>query len=390
MPLRRFLRTPGVAGPFGASLVARLPLTAIALLLVLHVRELSGGFGLAGLAAGLFTLGMAVGAPVVGRLIDRAGQLVVLAPCGAVATAALAAIALVPADAPAGVVLALAVVTGIAMPPLGSTLRALWMDTVDDTDRHVAFALDGAAVELLYVVGPVTFAGGIGAWSLRAAFGIAAACVAVGTALYLAQRATRGWRPVRRTGGLAGPLAAPAVRALLLVALAAGAAGGGIEVGVATVADAAGHAGSAGALLGLWGLGSGIGALLIARRPAPDDPGRALVSRAMAFGLAHAALVVTTEPLLIAPLLLLAGLTLAPTVNGLLVLLGEAAPPGTVTEAFTWSTCGITGGVAVGAAASGVLAEHLTRGPFLVAGAAALATTAVAFARRPVLMAVRA
>jgi MFS family permease len=388
MSLRALLNTPGIAGPFAASMVARLPVTALVLLLVLHVEHLTGRFSLAGLAGGAYALGLGCSAPILGRLIDRRGQAQVLAPCGALVAGAVTAIALLPAGAPTIVVLALALLTGLTMPPLGSTLRALWMELIDAERRHAAFALDSAAVELLYVLGPVLLASGIGAWSTRAALGVCAGCLAGGVAAYVTRPAIRAWRPHPHGGGLLGPLTAPAMRVLLAILLLLGTGFGAVEVGVASAATAAGHQAWAGWLLGAWGLGSMAGALWIARRPAPADPAGAVVLRLAVFVVAHALLMVTTAPLVLAPLLLLAGTTVAPALNGAFVLIGDAAPAGTVTEAFTWATFGITAGIAAGSALAGAIADSHPHGPFVVVAVAALVATGLGVLRRPSLVAV--
>ena len=390
MPLRALFRIPGVAGPFAAAFLGRLPTTALGLLLILHVEGLTGRFSIAGLAAGGYALGLAVSSPLLGRLIDRRGQAAVLPVCATLAATAIAVVAALPAGAPSGLVAALAVPVGMAMPPLGSTLRALWMELPDADARHAAFALDSAAIEAAYVLGPVAIAGGLGAWSTRAALAFCAAAVAVGTALYVAQPRVRAWRSHGRGGGLAGPLAAPAVRVLIAVLALLGAAFGAVEVGVAAAAEAHGHRGWAGPLLGVWGLGSMVGALIVARRPAPADPARALVGRVALLAGVHAALAATTDPLVLGPLLLVAGLTVAPALNAALVMLGQAAPPGTVTEAFTWSTCAITGGIAAGSSLAGALAEESAHAPFLAVAALGLLAAAVGALRRPALAAVHA
>jgi MFS family permease len=388
MSLRSLLATPGIAGPFAASLVARLPVTAMVLLLVLHVEHLTGRFALAGLAGGAYALGLGLSAPLLGRLIDHHGQVRVLAPCGALVAGAITAIALLPASAPTALILALALLTGLTMPPLGSTLRAAWMELIEPERRHAAFALDSAAVELLYILGPVVLATGIGSWSTRVALAVGAACVAVGVAAYVTRPAIRAWRPRRRDGGLLGPLAAPAVRVLLGILLLLGAGFGAVEVGVASAATAAGHQAWAGWLLGAWGLGSMGGALWIARRPAPPDPARALVGRLVALAAAHALLIATTAPVALAVLLLLAGTTVAPALNGAFVLIGEAAPAGTTTEAFTWATFGITAGIAAGSAVGGAVADQHPHGPFVLVALVSLVATGLGLVRRPALVAV--
>jgi len=388
MSLRSLLSTPGIAGPFAASLVARLPLTALVLLLVLHVERITGRFALAGLAGGVYAFGLGVSAPVLGRLIDRLGQARVLAPCGVLVSSAITAIALLPGSAPVAVIAGLALVTGMTMPPLGSTLRALWMALIEPERRHAAFALDSAALEMLYILGPVLVAGGIGAWSTRVALGFSAACIATGVAIYVTRPAIRAWVPHGRTSGLLGPLTAPAVRVLLAVLVLLGIGFGSVEVGVASVATHAGHRGWSGWLLGAWGLGSMLGALWIARRPAPADPAGALVARLVMFVAAHSVLLLSTEPLVLGGLLLIAGVSIGPTLNGAIVLVGEAAPAGTVTEAFSWTTFAITAGIGVGSAVGGALADSHPNGPFLLIVGVGLAALAVGVLRRPVLMAV--
>jgi MFS family permease len=388
---RSLLSTPGVAGPFLASLLARLPTTSMGLLFVLYVEDLTGRFTLAGLAAGAYTVGMGVSAPVIGRLVDRRGQTAVLGWCSVLCALILLAITALPASSPTGIIIVLCLATGVTMPPISSALRALWLAMFTEPDaRHTAFAVDSAVLESLYVIAPVLLVGGIGALSLRAALLAAAFAAGVGGLLYVVQPAVRAWRPEgERRSGLAGPLAAPAVRTLLCVVLGLGCVFGAVEVGVAAVADDSGHSGAAGPLLGAWGLGSMIGAIVIARRPAPTDPARALIVRLLALAVVNALLLLTTDPVLLAPLLVVAGFGVAPALNAGFVLMGDAAPLGTTTEAFTWSTCGIAAGSAIGTTISGALADHGPAGPFVVATVAGVLALLVGGVRQPVLARVR-
>jgi predicted MFS family arabinose efflux permease len=77
----------------------------------------------------------------------------------------------------------------------------------------------------------------------------------------------------------------------------------------------------------------------------------------VAWGGAHAVVGASGEPVALALLLLVAGATIAPTfvcANG---MLDDLAPPGTLTEAFTWTSTGISVGIAAGSALAGVLVE---------------------------------
>ena len=70
-----------VGRTLSASLLGRLPYTAIGLLMILRVRETGGGYAEGGAAAGAFAVGLSLLGPFVGRLVDRHGQRAVLLPC---------------------------------------------------------------------------------------------------------------------------------------------------------------------------------------------------------------------------------------------------------------------------------------------------------------------
>src|SRR3954469_25872507 len=72
--VRAVLRTPGVARVFAASLLGRIPAGALGLLHFLRRRNLGGGYADGGAADGAFSLGYAMAAPLVDRLVDARGQ----------------------------------------------------------------------------------------------------------------------------------------------------------------------------------------------------------------------------------------------------------------------------------------------------------------------------
>lgn len=79
---RRLWGLPGLAGLTGIGFAARLPVTAVGVVLTLHlVVGLHRGFAAAGLVGGAVTAGIAVGAPLLGRAIDAVGLRPVLAVC---------------------------------------------------------------------------------------------------------------------------------------------------------------------------------------------------------------------------------------------------------------------------------------------------------------------
>ena len=120
----RILRHPRMAGLFAAALVARLPIGINGLAVVLFLREETGSFAVPGAVAGGLVLGMGVGAPFMGRLVDRLGAHVLVPLAVANAAGILTVLGLGSAGAPAGVLVAVAVATGAMYPPSPSVLRA--------------------------------------------------------------------------------------------------------------------------------------------------------------------------------------------------------------------------------------------------------------------------
>jgi hypothetical protein len=353
------LRLPGVRSLFAANCVGRLPMGALGLLLILQTHALTGSFARGGLVAGSYTLALGLSNPVLARIVDRAGQTLVLR-AGAVASAtAMTAFALLPGGAPTLALMAVAAVAGAAQPPVGACMRSLWPVLAPDADtRHAAFALEGVAMEAVYIAGPVVIVGGIGAWSLTAGLLACAAAVLVGDLAFSLHPASRGWRsPPGAERHPAGALRGPGVVVLVAVFAFCGLAVGAVEVGVPATLEPLGKERLTGLLLGVWGLGSLLASFAVARAGVAADPPRRLAALLAAWGAAHVALALAAGPLSLAGLLLLAGAAISPTIVYANSMLDQLAPAGTLTEAFTWTTAGMTAGVAAGAALAGAIVE---------------------------------
>ena len=166
---------------------------------------------------------------------------------------------------------------------------------------------------------------------------------------------------------------------------AVGAIFGATEIGVTTAADALGNAAAAGPLLGVWGVGSLLGGVWLARRGGVAP----LVPLLLVLAVGHAALAGAALNLFALALgLLLAGAAIAPSYAVVYSLVERAAPAGTVTEAFAWLATAVSVGAALGSALAGSVADAF--GPsavFVIAGAAgalALAAGSARTARAPV------
>ncbi|MFJ1766395.1 MFS transporter [Amycolatopsis sp. NPDC088138] len=132
-------------------LLARLPMTMNGVLMTLYVvTGLGRGYGAAGLVGAGVTLGMAIGAPTVGRAFDKYGLRPVVAVCGIGTTAFWIAAPHLPFEALAAV----AVPAGMLSVPAGSLARQVLATLVPDEERRAAYSLDSISIEVTFMVGP--------------------------------------------------------------------------------------------------------------------------------------------------------------------------------------------------------------------------------------------
>ena len=303
--MRDVLRAPGVLSLFLASCVARLPMGALGLLLVLHTQELTGSYAKGGLASGAYAIALGLSNPALARVVDRRGQTLVLRLGAPLAAAAIVVLATLPDGAPLGAIVAAAAVAGAAQPPVGACMRALWPVLLDSPDRrHAAYSMEGALLEVVYICGPVVIVAGIGSWSTRIAMAACAAFLLVGDLAFAANPISRAWRPhAGITRDLTGALRGPGVRVLIAVFVLCGLSVGAVEVAVPAALDATGHRDLTGVMLGLWGVGSMVAGLAIGRLGAAVDPPRRLAIALAAWGLAHAAVGISGQPAVLGLLL---------------------------------------------------------------------------------------
>jgi hypothetical protein len=262
----------------------------------------------------------------------RRGQTLVLLVGAPVSAAAMAAAALLPAGAATEWLAVCAVVAGAFQPPVGACMRALWPVLLADADqRHVAYATEGALLEVVYICGPLAIVGGIGSWSLEGALAACAAFTLAGDLAFASARASRRWRPAadRHRDAAWGAAPAAGVRVLIAVFALCGLAIGAVEVCVPAALDCHGSPRTDRRAAGVLGRRLDAGRLAVARSRAPRDAPRRLSILLALWGLGHAALALAGSPPTLALLLVLAGATIAPTLvcaNGMLDGLAPAGP----------------------------------------------------------------
>jgi MFS family permease len=373
----------------GSSILARLPLAMFSIALLVHARQLTGSFAVAGLVSGAYAICGAVAAPLLGRLVDRYGQTAVLIGGAAVTAVVLVVTGSLPADTAPPVLVALAGATGLATPPLAACVRTLLPAIVAEPGRLPAlFAFESTVLELTFVFGP-PLALWLGVlWSTGAALILSGLVMLVSTLAFAAQPASRRWRPTphqQRPRG--GSLHSPAMRTLILILFGTGAVFGATDIAVTAAARTLGATAAAGPLLGLWGVGSLLGGIAATRLGGAAQHGKTLTLLLAALTLGHAALAVTTASIpALAGVILLAGATIAPTVASIYAMVDRAAPAGTQTEAFSWLLTASSTGAAAGAALGGTLAQTAgAPAAFAIAGLAGALATLTAALKTPTL-----
>jgi MFS family permease len=360
------LRRPFVGRMLASALLGRLPTGMVALALVLFTRDSGGEFGTAGLLGAGFAAGTAIGGPALARLIDRTGQGVTLVVGAMVSSAALGLLPILPAP----LHLVAAVVAGVATPPLEPALRLLWPLALPDDEVPRAYALDAAAQELVFVLGPLLVLAGTALFGPGGGLWCAAALCVAGTLWFVTGAMSREWTPHPHEGQRhwAGPLTSGRLIGLYGIVLLTGLAVGVPAVAFVAYAEGVSDRGLGGWLVTANALGAFIGGVSYSARASHWNPDVALppLLAGMAVCFAPAALLPPVPAMV--PAAVLSGICLPGVLTCIFQLVDRLAPAGTVTEAFAWLISAFLIGSSIGSAVAGALAGHGNiSGPFWIA-----------------------
>ncbi len=354
-PYRSVLRIPGMRLFMLVALIARIPGTATSTALTLSVvldRHL--GYGAAGAAAAAFTIGLAAGSPLLGRVVDRRGPRPVLLVTGVAALTFWTTAPLLPFAA----LIPAAVLGGMLQVPIMGLVRQSLAARVPQEQRRQAYSLDSMAVEISFMVGPalavlmITQLGD-GISTLRT----------VGVALAFSAAVMWAYNP-RVTARDAGEAAAirparsswlgPGFVLVLFVAAAATVVLSGTDVSIVAVLRAHGQVQWAGLTIIVWCSASLVGGFVHGAIPRPLSMLTLMTllgAATIPVGMAH------SWPLL-ALALIPAGLACAPTVAQTVVAVSHAVPESARGEAIGLHSAALTLGNALGAPLAGAVIDH--------------------------------
>ena len=242
-------------------------------------------------------------------------------------------------------------------------MRALWGSLVDDRRLlQAAYGLDGVVEELLYVAGPAVT--GVITIVAEPAIGllVSAGLAVTGTGLFLRSPALGRQRAAPATPSSrardAAPATAGAARAILAVALAAGAVGlclGGLGLVIVAFCQARHDPAAVAWIEAAMSAGSALGGLgygAVTWRVSAQHR-LVLLAAALAVILLPAAL--SPDPVVLALLVGLAGALVSPALATAYVLTERLAAPRARNRAGNWVSSGYNAGSTAGSALSGQL-----------------------------------
>jgi predicted MFS family arabinose efflux permease len=374
---RAVLSLPHARVPFAAALMARLCYGLQGLPLLITLRDSTGSYAVAGVAASAFGLIVALLGPARARLTARHPRAFIALASGYAVT--LTAVALASTLRRPAIAIGLAVLAGLFPPPVGPVMRALWGRLAPDQALlQRALSLDTAAESTAFALGPVLAGMLIKATGAPVVL-VAGAALVLGGCGPLARAAAGARADIPPEGGHeAGTRDSLGMKGLLRLTLPAWAiavAVSGVEIAVV----AAWGTVTVGMLLALFPVGGVLGGLAYGRRdwrvPLAGRPRMLTAASAACYALPALAFL----PAVAGGTFLLAGAGADILLIATYQLVDATVPEGRHAEAGAWVNTAYNLGVAMGTAAGGVLASGV--GPRLsfaviaaLAGACALVT----------------
>lgn len=377
------LAVPGMVPLLSISLLARAAITADVMALTMYVvLGLDLSYAAAGGVAAAMTAGMALGGPLLGRMIDWRGPRVVLLVTVVVQVAFWLSVPVLPY----GMLLGAAFAAGLLMVPAQLVTREAIAAMTTARQRQAAFALESVQGEASYVVGPpvvilcaAQVSPGVVAWVIGAAIAAGGAGIALlKPPLRAADEvdADAAGRPRRREW------LGPGMIAVLVMAFGATMLLSGTDLAIVATLRAAGQVSWAAVVVAVYGVSSITGGLVYgaSSRPLPTWLLLGLLGLAtIPAGLAH-----DWHWLCLAGAG--AGLLTAPTLSTVADAVSRLAPASVRGEATGLQSSALSAGFALGSPiVGGAMDFSAPAGGFAAAGLAGLAAalTGCLLSRRP-------
>lgn len=332
------LRKPALMRVFVSQLLARFPLGMLSMGILIFIQSTTQQYGLAGIIVGSLSIGEAVMVPLTSRLSTRFDTRKFLLWIGIANAIAIAALVIAPHSFAFYVVIAL--VAGITTPPFAAVSRALFPLLADEEETRSLFALDTAAQEILWIIGPVLAAVSAGIYP-AAPLLLCSAFTVAGTLWFVTSPALQTVRLPLSQSKFGYVLKYKSLVITLLVMFVLVASWTSFEVGLLSYFEA--DAFWMGMAIALSGAGSLTGALLLGNKKLGllSTIGVLLIT---ALG-TTAFLFSSDSPVLFSAALFVSGFGFAPGIASLLLMVSHAVRSEDSAEAFGWiATAALLGG----------------------------------------------
>lgn len=389
-PYRQILGLPGTLAFSAAGLLARFPVSMVAIAVVLMLSSITGSYATAGTVSATFVIAQAICAPQLARFVDRHGQAKVMTPAVTVSGLALAGLVVAAvAGAPLWTVYACAVVSGASVGSVGALVRARWTQAVrTPKDLHRAYSWESALDESTYVLGPViatVLATSVTPW---AGVATAAVLIVVGGYAFLAQRGSEPPAQPRHEAGAhrGSVMRSGALVGIVVVFLFVGGIFGATDVAVVAFTAEHGRPAAAGVLLGIFSLGSVLAGLLYGARTWTGPAWRRFVVGVALLAVGTALFLLVESLAVMAAVMFVTGFAISPTIINGNSMVQHLVDRRRLTEGLTWLSTGINVGVSVGSSVAGVFIDgHGSVGGFTMVAASGVVAVVTALVVAPLL-----
>jgi MFS family permease len=346
-------KTPGVAAVLFAQLLARFPFGMQTIVFAIHLEHVFGNYTVAGLAIAASTVGGAISAPLLGRLVALYGIKRIVIICSSVVPIGFLLIAFAPLTESQAVLTALAM--GLFVPPIQPAARAVYPTLVKtEGARNTLFSVDAILQEVIWIVGPVLATILIATTTTTVPLVVMVFIQIIGGYWFALLGRVNGAPIPKSTKKMGSVLRTPLVRVMIIVNLLFVGSFSALEIGaVAAVGKA-----EAGFVLAMLSIGSVVGALAFGHRARSPYA----LTKQLAVVLIGDLLIFfnATDPIWLGICLFISGIGVALAFATMSAIIAKSIPLSDTPEVYGWIGSGQNIGYGMGAALAGILVDHLS------------------------------
>lgn len=378
---RKLFSIPGTLKFSMAALLGRLPAGMIGLAIILPLSTLLGSYTSAGAVAASAMIGMALCAPLSGRLVDRYGQskiLIMFALGNLISTLLL--IVCTECGASFAVLCILGAFCGASRLSTGTMARTRWAYVISKQDISLykkslqsAYAFESVIDEVVFISAPILAT--LLCTSVHPLAGLACCLVSYvcgALALAIQSKTEPMIEPFREKHSSAFTLSK--LQVIFAAVLFIGISAGSLEIIVVARADELGSRPFAGGLIAMLAFSSMLSGFWYGSRRFNIEPSRLWGRCIGLLVLALVPFIFATNLVTLALALFMAGLAIAPTAISGQILTERTLPTSSMNEGMSMIVTAMILGMALGAWLSGLLIDNL--GTCLIGSLPALATLA--------------